>query len=400
MVKTKQVGVSKTQMEFIKNSTKYTAFCGGIGSGKTHAGGLWSTMMTRQYPGVTGIITANTYGQLQKATLPKFLEMLDNFGISYHYKQQANEVIVEKTTKILLYSMDKYDNMRGPEAGWAWSDEFAFYKKEAFDVLMGRIRGNKGPLVWKGSTTPNGYNWVYDFFVKDTKPSRRIIFSSTMDNAGNLGNDYIKDLQDQYDTRLARQELEGKFVNLSEGKVYHAFDREVHVREFTVDFNRLITMGLDFNVHPMCGVYCVQVDGVIHVFDELYQTNSNTFKAAKEIKDKYGNRYIQIACDSTGDRRRSSSQNTDHDILRQARLDVVPFRNPYERDRFNNLNRLFEKGRLVIHPNCVELINDLEQLVHDNKDDMLSHSSDALGYACWHLAPMKKPKRPARTYTY
>jgi hypothetical protein len=42
------------------------------------------------------------------------------------------------------------------------------------------------------------------------------------------------------------------------------------------------------------------------------------------------------------------------------------------------------------------LIKDLEQLTHDNKDLMLSHISDALGYICWKLFPLKKPETPSR----
>jgi hypothetical protein len=36
------------------------------------------------------------------------------------------------------------------------------------------------------------------------------------------------------------------------------------------------------------------------------------------------------------------------------------------------------------------LIKDLEQFQYDNKDPMLSHISDALGYACWHFQPIKR----------
>jgi PBSX family phage terminase large subunit len=393
------VELSASQMDFLKSDKDYTLFAGGLGAGKTYVGGVWATMMTQEFPETNGIITANSFKQLRRATLPKFFEILDQFGIGYSYKQQLSEVHLENGVVVFLFSAENYEDMRGPEVGWAWSDECAFYKKEAFDVLMGRIRDKKGPCVWKGTTTPNGYNWLYSSFVEEPLPNSYLVRSKTTDNLMNLSDKYYTTLETQYDSRLARQELEGEFVNLNSGNVYYSFDRKRHVKK-TNDRNSLIYIGLDFNVHPLCGVFCVEKDGQIHVVQELYQEDSNTFKAAKEIIRRYPYQTVRIIADDSGTKRKTSSNTTDHEILRRSNLEVIKFRNPLVKDRYNNTNRLFDHNLLVIDPSCKKLIEDLEKLTYDNSDPMLSHVSDALGYVCWHLLPLRKPKRKAQVRYY
>jgi len=394
-VTNKDFGLSKSQMDFVMSTASKTLFNGGLGSGKTFGGAVWAVYMTQKYPKCRGVITANTYTQLRDATLTTFFAVLDLFGYTYKYNKQEGKIFVEGGSEIHTRSMEKYEALRGPEYGWAWSDECAFYKKEAFDVLIGRIRDARGSCQWKGTTTPNGFNWLYESFVETPLRNSKIIKCKTKDNLANLGGDYFDTLNDQYDSKLAQQELEGEFVNLSSGLVYYTFDRRNHVSEYTGDRSNLF-IGLDFNVDPLCATYvCVDKAGVIHVVDETWLSNSNTFQAAKEIINKYPTETKLVIADETGNRRKTSANRTDHEILRRANLQVPRFKNPSVKDRYNNINRLLDKGYLKISPTCKKLIADLEKLAYDNKDPLLSHISDALGYVCWYINPLKRPKHSA-----
>ena len=394
-MKNRDFGLSQAQMDFVTSTESKTLFNGGLGSGKTFAGAVWAVYMTQKYPTCRGVITANTYTQLRDATLTTFFTVLDIFGYTYKYNKQEGKIFVEGGSEIHTRSMEKYEALRGPEYGWAWSDECAFYKKEAFDVLIGRIRDARGSCQWKGTTTPNGFNWLYESFVETPLRNSRIIKCKTTDNLANLGGDYFDTLNDQYDSKMAQQELEGEFVNLSSGLVYYTFDRRKHLSEFTGNRGDIF-VGLDFNVDPLCATYvCVDKAGIIHVIDESFLSNSNTFQAAKEIISKYPVENKLIIADETGNRRKTSANRTDHEILRRANLQVPKFKNPSVKDRYNNINRLLDKGYLKISPTCKKLMADLEKLSYDNKDPMLSHISDALGYVCWYINPLRKPKRGA-----
>jgi phage terminase large subunit len=388
----KEMFLSPTQMEFLTAREKYALFCGGLGSGKTYGGAAWAMLMSNQYPNTKGLITANSYSQLNKATLPKFFEVLRQNEIEYRFLQKEGIVRIGET-EIFTISMENYDILRGIEVGWVWSDECAFYREEAYNVLIGRIRDRKGPCQWKGTTTPNGFNWLYTKFVEAPVPQSRVIYSKTVDNVSNLTETYVNTLRANYDTRLAQQELEGQFVNLSSGKVYYAFDRTKNCKEVN-ERHQTIYCGLDFNVHPLCGVFGYQSSDKIYISNELYQEDSNTFKAAREICERYPSTAVSVIGDDSGKKRKTSSNSTDYEILRRANLLVdYKFKNPEIKDRYNNMNRLFEHGMVVIDPRCKKLIEDLEKLTYDNKDPMLSHISDALGYMCWKLNPLRKPKR-------
>lgn len=385
--------VSSPQMQFLSAAERKVLFCGGIGSGKTHAGALWALMMIYKHPNTTGLITANTHDQLVKATLQKLFELLEEFDIKYSYHKQTKELTVNDT-KVYAYSTQNIEPIRGIEVGWCWSDECAFYDEYSYNLISGRIRDKNGPCIWRGTTTPNGFNWLYERFVEKPQESSLVVYSKTADNTANVDAGYLRDLREQYDSKLAEQELDGHFVNLTSGKVYYGFDRRINVKPVN-DNHDAIFIGLDFNVHPFCGIYCNVVGNKIHVFGELYEEDSNTFKASKVVLKNFPGRLINVVCDETGNRRRSSSPNTDHEILRRAGMNVLHFKNPYIKDRDNNINRLFDQGRIIIDPSCKVLIKNLEQLVHDNKDEMLGHITDALGYIAWHFFPLKKPKKPA-----
>lgn len=398
-MKTSEFYLNDSQLDFLHAENPSTLFCGGLGSGKTFAGAIWAAVMATQYPQVRGMITANTHGQLRKATLVALFDIFDKMNIKYRYLVNNSEIHVQGGAIIYAYSMDNYDNMRGVEVGWCWSDECAFYKDAAYDVMRGRIRDKRGTCQWKGTTTPNGYNWLYKKFVETPVKNSKVVYAKTMDNIDNLADNYVDELREQYDDKLAQQELEGQFVNLSSGKVYYGFDRNDNVEE--VDHQRgHLFLGLDFNVDPLCGVFGYVRNDTIYIVDELYLRDSNTIAAAKDIRSRYPGRYIQVIADSTGDRRRSSAVNTDHEILRRSGLEVVKFRNPFVRDRYNNLNRLFAHGKIKIHPRCKKLIGDLEQMTYETNDEMLGHISDSLGYLAWKHFPLQKPRKMAEVRNY
>ena len=333
------VTLSESQYDFVYSEFEETLFCGGVGSGKTFSGALRTIITALEYPNCRGLITANTHSQLRKATLAELFSLCDSLGIKYKYLVNQNRVFIEKT-EILCYTMDNPDNLAGPTVGWWWADESSFYKKLAFDKASARVRDKRGPCAIWMTTTPNGFNWLYDHYVTNSGPTKSVVYSKTLENRDNLPESYIKRLEAQYDSKMAAQELDGQFVNLNSGQVYYSFDRNKHISNCDLKPTDLLVVGLDFNVNPLCGVFIARRGGMIYVVDELYLENSNTFQAAKEIIRKYPGRYMQVIADETGNRRRTSSNQTDHEIIRRAGLDLIKFRNPSVKDRYNNINRL------------------------------------------------------------
>lgn len=385
------------QLQFVNSPFKFSAYVGGLGGGKSYALAVWIIYVSQRYPECLGLITANSYSQLNDATLVTLFNLCDDLGIPYEYVQTKGHLRLGRAKKILCRSSDTYPRMRGIEVGWWASDELAFMPKVAFNVISGRLRDKRGPLQFRGATTPNGKNFVYDYFVDSPKPDYQLIRSTSSENI-HLPEGYIASLEGQYDSKLLQQERDAEFLDLTSGSVYYGFNRDRNVlpADFKLPDNVSKINGCDFNVDPLTAV-CAWTDGVnIYVMSELFLRDSNTYRLADELVKATGLGTLLIP-DSTGNARKTSSTTTDHEILRRAGNIIPHVHNPAVHDRHNCLNGLLEHGRIKIHPSCKMIVRDLENSLHKQKDPLVGHISDALGYVAWHLFPLKKPQLKSRT---
>lgn len=374
--------------------------CGGIGSGKSFVGSHWSMNMLSIEPRAKGFIGANTYNQLQNATLATFFSVLEDFRIPFSYNQNKN-IIKAAGRTIYAYSLENFNSIRGIEVGWFWLDETRDTKREAFHVVLGRMR-DKNAKRRRGRLTssPNGFDWLYDDFGgPNKKQGYGLVFATTMDNVF-LPEGYAETLKNSYDEKAYQQEVLGQFVNLNQGAVYYAFDRKKNVKPTKQISGIPVRIAMDFNINPMAAIAFQDCDGKIRVIKEYFIMSSNTSELGKIIVDDWGVG-TEVIPDSTGKALKTSSRGlSDHAILRDLGLKVISNRNPGRVDRYNCVNNLLEKDRLDVDPSCVKLIRDFEQTSYrqgtnepdTSKDATLTHISDAAGYGCWYHYPLARPQ--------
>lgn len=397
----RDVCISKPQMAFMLLKEKFGLFRGGLGSGKTHVGALWTITMALQFPDTIGLIVANTYSQLTSATLPTLFKILSEYQIPYNYVGGVKAQLTIGRAKIHCRSAQNYDNLRGPEYGYGWLDEAGYFKWEAVRVILGRIRCKKGPRLLRFTTTPQGFNWLYDFFEDGKDETKRTVTAKTGDNH-HLPDDYEATLIEQYDVKFLAQETGGDYINTTSGQVYHAFDRNKHVKDFATDSmkNMVRYVGSDFNVDPITSLVGWDYSRIIYIRDEIWQRDSNTHWLADEIYKRWRSHKLTIYPDSTGNARKTVGKDgakTDHQILKNKGFHVKVRTNPAVKDRYNCVNGLLAHNRIIVHPGCKKLIKDLEQFTHENNDDMLSHISDCLGYVAWNRYPLKPMQGRSQT---
>lgn len=384
------------QYDFISSSKKYSLLLGGIGSGKSYAGSVYAIKSAVEYPNALGGIFANTYKQLLNSTLKSLFGLLTDLGISFSFNQNRSILKINESS-LLCMSLENYDAIRGVEIGYAWIDECAYAKEDAFSVLSGRLRDKRGPLQMRLTTTPRGYNWLFDFFQGERKTSEFEMFNSSTRDNPHLPQSYKDTLYEQFDSKLIEQELEGKFTNITQGKVYYAFDRKKNISTINRDERMPIYIAMDFNRSPMTAVVANVYGDKINVFDEIFLMDSNTNEMADYIISKYGTGH-QVIPDATGKAIKTSAAGlSDHEILRNKGFRVVGSSNPFRVDRYNTVNNLFDKNKVFINTGCNKLIRDLEQVSYkegtnlpDTSNTELTHISDALGYLCWHVFPILK----------
>lgn len=392
-----EIELFKHQLSALQSKAKFTCLLSGIGGGKTFTGCHWALKNAHQFPKAKGFIGANTYGQLRDATLAAFFNECERLGITYTFNQSTGYLSV-LGAEILCKSTDNYEMLRGSEFAWEWLDEASYMKREAFNVLVGRLRDKRGPLQILLTTTPKGYNWVYDYFHPSGENHTKdylLIKAKSSDNTF-LPDGYIDAVKAQFDERLVEQELMGEFVNLTQGKCYHAFEFS-HIQDIQLDESLPIWIGMDFNVDPMTAVICQYYSDTMHIVGEIHIRNSNTYEMAKVILENFGK--CKIVADTSGAARKTSG-STDFQILKEFGHEVVHTRKPHVIDRVNNMNRIFKLNKFKIASSCKKTINDLEKVtwkegttdIDKNSDKMLTHLSDGLGYLAFHLMPMYERK--------
>ena len=389
--------LAKHQHDFLTSEEKFVLLLGGIGSGKTWSGSHFVINEVQESEAM-GFIGANTYKQLNNSTLACLFQEFDTLNIPFSYNKHAGQLEVFNR-KILCGSLDNYNVYRGIEIGWMWLDEVRDSKLDAFKVLVGRLRHKKQEkFKCRLTTTPFGYNWLFDYFEGEKKTiNHKQIKARTFDNPF-LPPDYLDTIKQNYDEKMYRQEVLGEYINIAQGQVYYAFDREKNVKETKRSTNEYIWFGMDFNVDPMTAV-CAQIrNNKIHVFSEIYLQDSNTYKMSDTIINRYGPAH-NVVPDATGRALKTSAAGvSDHIILKQKGLNVISTNNPFRMDRYNCVNGMLERGEIIIDPSCKRLIKDLERvsfkegtnMPETTRDKTLGHISDALGYLANYVKPIRR----------
>ena len=400
-----QVSLLPHQWDFLHNKHRFCALVGGIGSGKTFTLAHYIINRVIKHPKALHFIGANTHKQLKNSTLAGVFGVLNDLEIPFSYNQSTG-MLELCGGKVLCQSMENFNALRGIEVGTFILDEARDLKREAFDMMMGRLRDkNAKELQGRIVTSPMGFNWIFDYFHPNGEFNNEhfnLISCSSMANK-HLPDGYIDSIKSQYDEKFYQQEILGEFVNITAGKTYYAFNRDSCVKE-TRKLPGSVLVGIDFNVDPLCYVVAQVFNDMIFVIDEGFLRNSNTFEACDKLLTS-GYKGARMYPDSTG-RNRKTSGKSDTDILANYGFDVQYTRNPYVIDRVNNTNRLLSQGKIVIDPKCTKLINDLEKVVWkgsdlDQKTDpLLTHISDSLGYLAWALYPITDRQTYAKIKFY
>jgi hypothetical protein len=353
---------------------------------------------------------------LRDATQNTLFEILQKNNIPHEHNKAENVLVMKDTgSKIIFRPVDEFERLRGTNLAWFGLDELTYTQEEAWLRLEARLRDPMarrlcGFAVW----TPKGYDWVYQRFIQEPIDGYDVTLAEPYENHHLLSKipDFYERLKRSYDKRFFEQEVLGKYLNVHEGQVYHAFDRTQNVISGKIYQDLPLRWALDFNVNPMCSVIAqIQGDTVV-VLDEIVIRRASTLEACEEFVRRYERHPagVYVYGDATGERMQTSG-TTDFRIIREFFSNrgtgpvyyQIPRRNPDVRERISLINALLcsadGERRLLIDSKCRELILDFEQVSYKNdsciidkeRDPRRTHLSDALGYMVWHECRPRGP---------
>lgn len=394
----------------------------GIGYGKTFAGSIWATKNVFQYPGAPGMIASRDFPQLKKAVLPEMKKALAMFGLKekktgtlgpmqYRFNGSDYTYTFWNGTIIYCVTAQNYDSsFRGPNMAWIWADEVDYYKPEAFQTMLGRLRIK--PELLRCTSSPKGFNFVWEYFYNSEGAADRLVLNApTWDNL-NLSAEYVDSLRSFYSPRLFEQECGAKRLQINVGAVFNEFDRNKHVRPCrdTLPDDAQLYFFTDYNISNYCGVFqwYDRENDIVYTIGEIHLKFEDSRKMAQKIKSLYPDRPVIVIGDATGNNKRDVAiTKTNYQHFQDAGLLTQRFKNPPVESRIISANSNLYHQNIVIDPSAKNLIRDLELVAWredgngiEKSDLSLSHSSDAWSYGDWFFHGLIKKKKAKFTTSY
>jgi len=306
-----QLSPTKPQFDHIYSEALFPLMVAGFGAGKTQAGVSRSILGFLANPSCNRGFYEPTYDLVRMIAFPRFEELLSELSIPYRlYKSPLNYIEIEGCQgKIFFRSMDAPSRIIGYEHADADVDELDTLKpadaEEVWRRIMSRNRQPKpdgSPNTIGVTTTPEGFRFCYDRWgTKRYVDDGYIEVKASTHSNPHLPEQYIKDIIAAYPDSLVEAYIEGKYVNLTSGTVYHCYDREGCASDETVKDREPLYIGMDFNVTKMAATIYVQRDGgkVWHAIDEI-TSGYDTPDVIETIKSRYPENRVYVYPDASG----------------------------------------------------------------------------------------------------
>ncbi len=387
--------LTPTQKAFATCREPFPCLVAGFGSGKSAAAIARAMGLKTHFKDCDIAYYLPTYPLIEDIAYRRFPELCERKGIAYKLNKSSAFIEFPGAGRIVFRTMENPERIIGYEVAHSILDELDTLPTEKARLVWNKvIARNRQKCSWPNTvavaTTPEGFRFVYDRWVKNPAPGYVLFRAKTMDNAANLPEGYIENLRNSYPSNLLAAYLEGEFVNLTHGRVYPEFDREANSSDAATKPGEPLFVGMDFNVGKMAAVIWVVRGRDPHAVDEIVG-GYDTPDMIRQIQGRYPGHRINVYPDASGGGRRSvDASQSDLALLRQARFTVfVNSRNPAVKDRVLTANRLIctggERHLFVNSAKCPSLVEAFEKQPYNqngepDKSTGLDHISDAAGY--------------------
>ena len=357
---------------------------GGYGSGKTFAGSLLGILLALKYPGIRGLVGAQTYTLVRDTTLQSYFEHLDNMGYiqdkDYKWNSSEQKLIFNNTSEILFRHFDEPNKLKSLNLGFVEIEEMSDIPYDTFKMLIARMR-QKERKSWKkfqyrifGHTNPEiRQGWVYNTFFVNPAPNYRLICAPTTQNIY-LPQGFCNELKKLYDEKYYRTFVLGETGHFSENLVVQDFSDE-NIKDIKYHKDLDIHISCDFNVDPMAWVLAHKTEDKVFYFDELVLENTTTSKTCDEFFSRYPNHKTKIIIngDASGDNRSCTSEYTNYVIIKKkmqsfgydVEIAIKGF-NPPIKNRIAAFNAKVKNAAgercLYISPKCEKLLYNMKNL--------------------------------------
>jgi len=393
----------KYQKMFHKSSARFRSLIAGRRGGKTLAGNVEAIWMADQQP-CLGWVIAPTYKMLKDINIPLMLDWIPPEAI-VNYNKTDNKLELINGSTIGFRSAEDPNKLRGVGLDWLWLDEACFMTPEVWQVVYPSLADKKG-IAWI-TTTPKGYDWVYQNFVRPAKNGNEDYEYWAFQTIENpvIDKEIIEKAKEEMTDQMFRQEFLATFESFS-GLVYPDFDEKVHTfkdgeHKGKPGDNWYIGIDVGWTNPTAVLLIAEDEDRNLWVVDELYEPGLTVPEASEKIRELVHRNNmvlddIQMFLIDPASRgtHQSAKQYTDTSVLDQFQENLIPVI-PGNNDVLAGISRVTEllrTGKLHISQKCVNLIKELmkyswmeksigeETNLNEKPKKAFDHAVDALRY--------------------
>ena len=392
---------------------------GSVGSAKSILMAHLAVKHCLKWPRARVFVGRRSLADLRRTIWRKLIDHLDGClkqGVDYKVNLSRLEIRFCNGSEIMCGSWadGQYMKLRSLELSSVIIEELTENDeddKQAYDEI--KMRVGRLPHVLENwivsATNPDTPDhWAYKYFIEGERrfSTRHVYYSVTTDNPF-LPPQYIEQLKNDLDPKMARRMIYGEWLEIQGEVVYYAYDKDRQFIPKTYVVNRQFPVILtwDFNIgqgKPM-SMACLQyIDDTFHVFNEVVIHGARTADTIDELEFKgllNPEWTYHVSGDAAGKHRDTRGSRTDYDIilkeLQNRNLKLVfrvPLANPAVRSRHNYVNAYCQnaKGRVRLFvykeaPTADEgfRLTKLKKNAGYLEDDSKSyqHIGTAIGYA-------------------
>lgn len=357
------------QRAFHKSNARFRTFISGRRSGKTIAGTIEALKHIDRGKGekgrpTHGWIISPTYQMLRDVNIPVLMDWCPPESIK-DFNKSENKIEFVNGSTITLRSGENPDRLRGVGLDWIWLDEACFMSKAVWEVVYPTLT-DKGGIAWV-TTTPQGYDWVYDTFYKpaiDKEQGFEAWKFTTLDNPyidQALVEQAKKDLSDM----MFKQEYLASFEKF-EGLIYPDFSEAKHCKESEKVLTDIYFVGLDVGWnHPTAGLLMKEdTEGNLYVIDEFreqYLTAKEIGNQLEGLLARNGLKADNIEMFVIDPASKGTQQTSGQSMLFQLQEEgwgFIPANNDVMAG-INRVTRMFRDNKLFIAKRCRGLVEEL-----------------------------------------
>lgn len=398
------------QKQFCQARSRYVAYGGARGGGKSHVLRIKALGGALTYPDIRILIVRREYPELEQGIIIPMRKMIPPELATYNGSMRMFTFMNGAIIKFGHFGNGDDLEYQGQEYDWIFIDEATQFTESQFRTLGACLRGaTKIPRRMYLTCNPGGvgHEWVKRLFVdkeyqNGEKPEDYTFIHATIDDNPQLleASPEYKQMLDLLPEDVRRAWRYGDWDALA-GTFFPEFRRETHVIDPFIRIPaewkkyRAFDYGLDMLA---CLWIAVDFDGRCYVYREVQQSGLIVSEAAKLILDLTPpSEHIQftIAPPDMWNRQKDSGKNM-AELFAQNGVGLVRASNNRvqgwmaEKEMLKPLKSDTDRPGLLVTSDCRGLIRNIQLIQHDEKNPSdcavephnITHINDALRYFC------------------